>query len=474
MGRFGYRLDAAAPLLRSRPLPPPISIIPTAPLAALAARALSAPRCAAISGRQAVRGATQQDHDLAAHVEPGIIVESQRPVGQAIARRTPCRHRWRGFSSVRLGRRPRSYSPTGVKRTARRHQRCSTCPRHQPRAAQRDPLVPAFILSGGLEARGCGTGSRHRPRRSRGRASPSHALQAGRRQGTRRGRGLALPPRPRQARRCGTGAGAAASRQCCEGQHEREAEKGHANGSRRMVEDRGAAWTTLIRSSCRYLMPRPMASRASRRSSKPRVCRSIAPPLWGALDHLYSGHRMTISISSAFDAGNIRVVSIDGTSVDLEIVKDHSERFPSMVPLPPGRCGRAGSHGCGSSIAGRRPIPAAGPTIAPACRSTARIGPAIEGTSFADGVLTIRFTPETDLVWLAYFAPYSMERHHDLVSTVAALPGVEYLSLGKSHDGAGHRLPHAGRGRPDRMALRPPAPRRDDGRMVDGRRARKA
>ncbi|MGH6629503.1 MAG: M14-type cytosolic carboxypeptidase, partial [Burkholderiales bacterium] len=59
----------------------------------------------------------------------------------------------------------------------------------------------------------------------------------------------------------------------------------------------------------------------------------------------------------------------------------------------------------------------------------------IEGTSYADGVLTIRFTPETDLVWIAYFAPYSMERHHDLVSTVAALPGVEYRSLGKSHDG---------------------------------------
>jgi murein tripeptide amidase MpaA len=36
---------------------------------------------------------------------------------------------------------------------------------------------------------------------------------------------------------------------------------------------------------------------------------------------------------------------------------------------------------------------------------------------------------------VAYFAPYSMERHHDLVSTVAALPGVEYRSLGKSLDG---------------------------------------
>jgi murein tripeptide amidase MpaA len=59
----------------------------------------------------------------------------------------------------------------------------------------------------------------------------------------------------------------------------------------------------------------------------------------------------------------------------------------------------------------------------------------IQGTSYADGTLTIKFVPETDLVWVAYFAPYSMERHHDLVSTVAALPGVEYRSLGKSLDG---------------------------------------
>ena len=59
----------------------------------------------------------------------------------------------------------------------------------------------------------------------------------------------------------------------------------------------------------------------------------------------------------------------------------------------------------------------------------------VPGTSYDDGVLTIRFTPETDCVWLAYFAPYSMERHHDLVSTVAALPGVAYQVLGQTLDG---------------------------------------
>ena len=36
---------------------------------------------------------------------------------------------------------------------------------------------------------------------------------------------------------------------------------------------------------------------------------------------------MTLSVSSAFDGGNIRVVAIEGDRVDLEIVKDHQSDF---------------------------------------------------------------------------------------------------------------------------------------------------
>ncbi len=50
----------------------------------------------------------------------------------------------------------------------------------------------------------------------------------------------------------------------------------------------------------------------------------------------------------------------------------------------------------------------------------------IADTSYADGVLTMRLTPPHDFVWIAYFAPYSMERHHDLVTQIAALDGVGY------------------------------------------------
>jgi len=143
---------------------------------------------------------------------------------------------------------------------------------------------------------------------------------------------------------------------------------------------------------------------------------------------------MTITISSAFDAGNIRVVAQDGDRIDLEIVKDHMSDFHQWFHF---RLAGAGGRevtlrilNCGSAA-----YPDGWPDYR-ACLSIDREDwTRIEGTSYADGILTIRFTPETDLVWLAYFAPYSMERHHDLVSTVAALPGVEYESLGKSLDG---------------------------------------
>jgi murein tripeptide amidase MpaA len=143
---------------------------------------------------------------------------------------------------------------------------------------------------------------------------------------------------------------------------------------------------------------------------------------------------MAIQISSAFDAGNIRVVKQDGDLIDLEIVKDHLSDFYQWFHF---RLAGAGGRevtlrivNCGDSA-----YPHGWPDYR-ACLSVDREDwVRVPGTSYADGVLTIKLTPETDLVWLAYFAPYSMERHHDLISSVAALPDVGYRSLGQSLDG---------------------------------------
>ena len=143
---------------------------------------------------------------------------------------------------------------------------------------------------------------------------------------------------------------------------------------------------------------------------------------------------MNMVISSAFDAGNIRVISQSGDSADLEIVTDHMSDFYQWFYFR--LAGAAGREvtlritNCGKSA-----YPDGWPDYK-ACLSIDRDEwVRIADTSFADGVLTIRLTPPTDCVWIAYFAPYSMERHHDLIATYSALEDVQYQSLGKTLDG---------------------------------------
>jgi len=142
---------------------------------------------------------------------------------------------------------------------------------------------------------------------------------------------------------------------------------------------------------------------------------------------------MTLSISSAFDGGNIHLVGIDGDRVDLEIAKDHQSDFYQWfyfrVTGAAGRdlalrllncAGSAYPHGWENYRA---------------CMSYDREEWTRIDTSYDGGVLTARLTPASDSVWIAYFAPYTMERHHDLVASAAAQPGVEYRSLGQTLDG---------------------------------------
>ena len=142
---------------------------------------------------------------------------------------------------------------------------------------------------------------------------------------------------------------------------------------------------------------------------------------------------MTLSISSAFDGGNIRAVAGNGDVVDLEIVKDHQSDFYQWFYFRvTGGAGRALTlriTNCGGAA-----YPDGWPDYK-ACVSTDREDWTRAETAYADGVLTISLTPASDSVWIAYFAPYTLERHHDLVASVAAVPGVEYRSLGQTLDG---------------------------------------
>ena len=57
-------------------------------------------------------------------------------------------------------------------------------------------------------------------------------------------------------------------------------------------------------------------------------------------------------------------------------------------------------------------------------------------TSYADGVLTFTATPEHDVVWFAYFAPYSDEQHQDLIADAQQHDDVRVDVLTRTLDGA--------------------------------------
>jgi murein tripeptide amidase MpaA len=142
---------------------------------------------------------------------------------------------------------------------------------------------------------------------------------------------------------------------------------------------------------------------------------------------------MNLSISAAFDSGNIRVVGIDGARVDLEIRKDHQSDFHQWFHFRlTGAGGRAVELrilNCADSA-----YPHGWPGYR-ACMSYDRDYWERVDTSYEGGVLTIRVTPSADSVWFAYFAPYSMERHHDLIASAVSHPAVSYRSLGQTLDG---------------------------------------
>ncbi|KLE34054.1 M14 family metallopeptidase [Aurantiacibacter luteus] len=144
-----------------------------------------------------------------------------------------------------------------------------------------------------------------------------------------------------------------------------------------------------------------------------------------------------ISIDAAFDSGNIHVVSIDGASATLRIPNDRNSEFAQWF------------HFRVSGVAGRELVltfenlkatayPQGWPGYR-ACVSEDRAYWGRADTSYddaaANGTMTVRYTPASDMAWFAYFAPYSMERHNDLVAEAAAAEGVTYRRLGQTLDG---------------------------------------
>jgi murein tripeptide amidase MpaA len=154
---------------------------------------------------------------------------------------------------------------------------------------------------------------------------------------------------------------------------------------------------------------------------------------------------MTAHISAAFDSGNIRVIARDGDRFDLEIVKDHQSDFYQWFHFRLlGAKGRTVELRIVNVAGSAYPLGWPGyKARVSEDRETWRLAE----TSYDGKALTIRHQADSDNLWFAYFAPYSMERHHDLVATVAGMPGVAYESLGRTLDGQEMDCLHIGEGK---------------------------
>lgn len=144
-----------------------------------------------------------------------------------------------------------------------------------------------------------------------------------------------------------------------------------------------------------------------------------------------------IRIDAGFDSGNIEVRSVSGATAKLAIARDHMSDFKQWFHF---RVSGAAGRALELAITGLND--SAYPGGWPGYDAVVSEDRAFWGrarSSFdkdADGgTLTIRYTPAGDLAWFAYFAPYSMERHHDLIAESAAAPGVSHRHLGTTLDG---------------------------------------
>jgi len=142
---------------------------------------------------------------------------------------------------------------------------------------------------------------------------------------------------------------------------------------------------------------------------------------------------MSLSITSAFDGGNIDIVSIEGDRAELTIRRDHQSDFYQWFYFRV-----AGEAGQRVTLRLLNAAGAAYPLGWPGYRarvSTDRETWTLTETSYADGVLEIRHELTGPLTWFAYFAPYSSERHEALIARYAAAPGFTHRELGRSLDG---------------------------------------
>ena len=142
----------------------------------------------------------------------------------------------------------------------------------------------------------------------------------------------------------------------------------------------------------------------------------------------------SLHISSHFDSGAIEVVSLrDPRDIQLKIRPDNASDFAQWF------------HFC---LHGARGVPVtlrflnAGASAFPKGWEGYRVMASTDrqhwfriDARFDGQQLVVDCTPESDSLYLAYFEPYSYERHLDLIAATGAIEGVTVQRLGSTLDG---------------------------------------
>src|SRR6266849_1107231 len=152
---------------------------------------------------------------------------------------------------------------------------------------------------------------------------------------------------------------------------------------------------------------------------------------------------VTMRISSNFDAGNIACLACaEPGDIQLAINRDNGSDFYQWFYF---RLTGARGRDCALRImnAGSAAYPKGWKNYR-AVASYDREDWFRVPTEFDGTVLTIRHAPAHDAVYYAYFAPYSLERHADLVAEVMASPLARLEVPGVTLDGQELDLLHVG------------------------------
>ncbi|MDQ9171077.1 M14-type cytosolic carboxypeptidase [Oxalobacteraceae bacterium R-40] len=143
---------------------------------------------------------------------------------------------------------------------------------------------------------------------------------------------------------------------------------------------------------------------------------------------------MAIRISDQFDAGAIEVVRADDPqAIEVNLRKDNQADFMQWFYFR-----LSGASGTACTIrflnAGKATYPDGWENYQVVAsydrRSWFRVP-----TDYAGGVMTVRYTPQHDSIYFAYFEPYSWERHLDLLGKAQSSEHMRVLDLGATVEG---------------------------------------